>query len=285
MPTTGDIDIMYGQTVNQRPPPYSIHKKLTAASLTVLSLFLSTAPLVHAAQWSSTEIHYQRGTLDTAFTSESIDTTILTLQHASGWSYGTNFFFVDLSSTSHNEDLYGEWYSTFSLSRITGKTFALQSTGGNGIKDIGIVLALNMGADSNVKKYLPGISLNWQLPGFTLFKTMVTAYIDDTVGDAASKQDNSYMIDWAWNYPITVGDHDFSISGHMEYISGRDNSFNEHVESWLLWQPQIRYDLGKGLFNKAGSLYIGLEFQLWENKLGDKNTDERATQLLAVWAL
>ncbi len=53
------------------------------------------------------------------------DHLIYTLQHASGWKYGDNFFFIDVldarGSGFQDFDLYGEWYSNFSLGKVTGK--------------------------------------------------------------------------------------------------------------------------------------------------------------------
>ena len=51
-----------------------------------------------AAEWSNTEVHLQIGNLDVpSFAGGgSADHVIYTLQHASGWKYGDNFFFVDV---------------------------------------------------------------------------------------------------------------------------------------------------------------------------------------------
>lgn len=52
---------------------------------------------------------------------------------------------------------------------------------------------------------------------------------------------------------------------------------------WILGQPQFRYDLGNAPWNKPEQLYVGVEWQFWINKLGDKGTDENAVQALGVW--
>ena len=52
----------------------------------------------------------------------------------------------------------------------------------------------------------------------------------------------------------------------------------------LLAQPQFRYNLGKTLaFDNP--LHIGIEYQYWRNKLGDRDTDESVVQLLLVWGI
>ncbi|MBV1876947.1 MAG: hypothetical protein KUG79_04830 [Pseudomonadales bacterium] len=253
---------------------------LTVRLLFVISLLITNAASVSAAEWSTTEIHYQQGDLDNAFTAGDTKTTIFTLQHASGWQYGSNFFFIDQISTSANDDFYGELYSTFSLSRITGKAVRAGA-----LQDIGIVLGVNVSGDANVKKYLPGLSLSWKVPGFNFVDLLITAYIDASRGDRAPKEDNSFMIDLAWNYPFSIRTHKFGITGHIEYIHQRDNQFGSKVNSWILAQPQLRYDLGYALFDTADILFIGIEYQLWRNKLGNPETDENAAQALVVWRL
>ena len=232
-------------------------------------------------------MHYQYGDLDTPeFAGGGSEYThIVTLQHASGWKYGDNFFFVDFSdgdnSDFNNNDVYAEWYSNFSLGKITGKDISFGP-----ISDIGLIMGFNYGADPKVKKYLPGIRFSLNLPGFAFANLDMAPYIDDSEGvseGGAPKEDDSYWIDFNWAYPFSFGNHDFSIEGHIEYIGQRDNEFDDKVKWWILAQPQFRYDLGKALFNNPRQLYVGTEIQWWENKLGESETDELVAQALLVW--
>ena len=52
---------------------------------------------------------------------------ILTLQHASGWEFGENFFFLDkkcCEGADANRDMYLEWYPFLSLGAITGQDYS-----------------------------------------------------------------------------------------------------------------------------------------------------------------
>jgi hypothetical protein len=91
------------------------------------------------------------------------------------------------------------------------------------------------------------------------------------------------MIDINWAYPINIGSQKFSFEGPAVYIDGRDNEFGGKVHSWILAQPQFRWDVGNALLDSPDKLFIGTELQYWNNKLGDKDTDEFAAQALAVW--
>ncbi|MDP5291162.1 nucleoside-binding protein [Oceanimonas sp. CHS3-5] len=253
-----------------------------------LSLLVAMAGTqAFAADWSTTELHYQLGNLKQQPFGPSADrkstTNIYTLQHASGWKYGDNFFFVDYSDWKDDQrqrDWYGEGYFNFSLGKISGRELSFGP-----VKDVGIVLGVNAGGDSKVRKYLPGIQLALEVPGAAFFNTLITAYIDDNVGVAGGgspKESDSWMLDTAWAFPFGIGNHDFSLEGHLEYIGSRHNEFGDKVKAHVLAQPQLRYDLGKTLFNEPQRLFVGVEYQYWHNKYGSSVT-ESAVQGLAVW--
>ncbi len=255
----------------------SFKSQILAAAFALSAVFASTA-----ATWSNTELQFQHGELKNAFTDTNHSTNIVTFQHASGWEYGSNFFFFDYISTQGTDELYGELYSTFSGTSILGAEF------GGPIRDIGFVMGLNMAADVDELKYLPGIQIDWNVKGFAFLSTMITAYIDDGNPTIFGiEDDNSWMIDVAWKYPFVIGDANFSIEGHVEYIAERNFTADfgsGKQESWILAQPQIRWDAGKTLFNTENKFHLGVELQYWKNKLGTQ-TDEKAVQLLAVWQL
>lgn len=170
--------------------------------------------------------------------------------------------------------------TNFSLGKISGNKVGIGSVG-----DIRIIFGINYGADENVKKYLPGVRFLFDLPGFEFANLEVTAYIDDNAAvghGGAPAEDDSFMIDFNWAYPFSVGSQDFSIEGHIEYIGERDNELDDTIEAHLLAQPQFRWDAGKAWFETPQQLFVGIEYQYWQNKLGDKDTDESAAQLLAV---
>lgn len=243
---------------------------------------------VSGFDWSVNELQYQYGDLDTPEFAGggSANTHIITFQHASGWKFGDNFLFIDHlkdnnSDSFNNNDWYGELYTNLSLTKVTGQNFSYGM-----IKDMGLLFGVNIGYDPKVYKYLPGLRLSWDIPGFKFLNTDFTAYIDDNAGiddGGAPEESDSFMVDVNGAYPFSFGKHDFSIEGHTEYIGERTNELGFDVSDWFFSQIQFRYDLGKQIFNINNHLFIGIEWQLWINKLGDENTDENAVQALAVW--
>jgi nucleoside-specific outer membrane channel protein Tsx len=236
-------------------------------------------------KWTTTEIHYQYGNnFERAFSAENNQqASVYTLQHSNGWKYGDNFFFVDVTDAEDTgADIYSEIYSNFSLGKILDEEISFGP-----INDIGVIAGINYAKDPKVIKYLPGLRLSWNIPQFAFLNTDITAYIDDSQGvnsGGAPTESNSYMVDVNWALPFSVGRHDFSLEGHVEYIDSRSNEFGGKVKSHILGQPQLRYDLGKTLFNKAGFLFTGLEYQFWINKLGG-DKDEHVVQALVVMRL
>lgn len=260
------------------------------SKLTAIAIFcLAPLPSAHAAEWSNTEMHFLYGKLDTPEFAGGGDanTKILTLQHASGWEYGSNFFFVNFNNSGKPEfndrEMYAELYSFFSWNRIRGNEYWPGL-----VKDTGFIAGLNWSTDLRLRKYLPGVRFALNIPKFDFANLDVTAYIDDSDGVAnggVPAQDDSFMIDFNWGLPFSVGKQKFRLDGHIEYIGERDDEFGNTVSWHILAQPEFRYDLGNGLWGeaKANRLFVGMELQVWINKLGDKTTDEFAPMALVVW--
>ena len=142
-----------------------------------------------------------------------------------------------------------------------------------------LIWGFNWASDADVKKYLPGFRLALDLGGFAFANLDFTAYLDDSEGAAAGgapREGDSWMIDFNFARTFAIGDSNFSIEGHIEYIAGRDNEFGGPVEHWSLAQPQFRWSPNE-------HLSLGLEYQYWLNKLGDGATDENTVQALLVW--
>ncbi|MBH0051391.1 MULTISPECIES: nucleoside-binding protein [unclassified Pseudoalteromonas] len=251
--------------------------------ITLTSLALSSSAF--AANWSSTAVHINNGSQKNPFSKQESDTTVYSIQHASGHDYGDNFFFIDYSKDDttdgyQDSDFYGEWYSTVSLSAITGKQI-----GSGALLDVGLTGGINVAGDAKVMKYLPGVKLSWDVPGFNFFQTLVTAYIDDSEGVAkggAPIETNSWMLDVAFEYPFTIGSQKFSFKGHAEYIAEREDEFGNDVEAWILAQPILVWDMGHSLQMKENTLLLGMELQYWHNKLGTEVT-ESVPQIHVEW--
>ncbi|UOF12888.1 hypothetical protein IEQ11_14080 [Lysobacter capsici] len=255
--------------------------QLRLLSMAALGLI---APCAQALDWSSTELQWQRGRLELPYSDNaSAQTTVWTFQHANGWKYGDNFGFIDFSRGRGDLDAYGEYYGHFSLGKIRGA-----KTGWGPVKDIGLLAGVNAAEEAKVLKYLPGLRLSLDAPGFAFLNLDITAYLDDSRGvrhGGAPKEGDSWMVDLNGARAFKIGKAGFSIEGHIEYVAARRDEFGQRVPAHVLAQPQIRYDLGERLWGWPNQVFVGVEYQYWRNKLGDANTDESAIQALVVWRL
>lgn len=264
-------------------------RSLVAALVAVILFALpvraqETGAKPRGTNWAINELHFQFGRLKnpTFAGGGSSDTYTVTWQHVSRWGFLDNFWFVDARAPKGGErDIYLEAYTTASLSRLTGKSFSFGP-----IKDMGPRIAINWGAKTNIRKYLAGWRLSWDIPGFTVLNTDFYAFIDDSGGLASGgvpKQTDSWQADLNWVFPIRWGSQRFSVEGHIEYTGERRNELGDRVSRSLLGQPQFRFDLGNAMLGKPDKLFVGVELLIWINKLGDPATDESRVQALVAW--
>lgn len=242
-------------------------------------------PLSAGAQgFSRTEFQYQGGSawVDGVVSPPGFQ-HVFTLQHASAWSHGSNFFFVDMSCCDEpvsNRDIYLEWYSSFSLGALSGKDVSFGR-----VRDVMVTGGLNWGAQARIAKFAPGIRFSLDLPGFA-FANLDFNYLVDFSGGLASggapKADGIVTVDFNWARPLRIGEGSFSIEGHGEWQSPAGNEVGRQPYSVLL-QPQIRYDIGRAMGGPDNKVLVGTELQVWINKFSVDGANEFLPQLLFVF--
>ncbi len=247
----------------------------------------------HALEWSATEIEllYSENFRE-PFNNNHVTKRIVTVQHADGYRLGRNFLFVDVVKSGDQErdlgnnpesptEIYGEAYTTLSLSKLGGRALAVGP-----FKDFGLTLGINIGdKDSQLhpktRIYLAGFTLDFAVAkGF--FNVDVLGYRDRGCFDGiASCPDykTTYQITPAWSLPFTLAAMDAEFAGFIDIIGSRGAGTARQVLS----QPQLRFDIGKPLLGRKGRLYAGIEYQYWHNKFGNRGVNERHPQLLVLW--
>lgn len=251
-----------------------------------LSLFLlGSAGQVTALDWNDTEIQaLHGGGFREPVNPRNVAKDIVTIQHADGYSLGRNFLFLDLLKSDSFDrgatEAYSEAYTTLSLSKLSGHAVAAGP-----VRDFGLTAGINYGhksyPDYNVEPrvYLPGITLDFDLPGFAFFNLDLLAYIDRGSFDGRDNgcHATSYQVTPSWKLPFAIGSARFSIEGFADFIGAHGN-----CAAQILTQPQLRWDMGNQ-FGKPDHLYAGIEYQYWHNKFGVAGLRESFPQALLLW--
>lgn len=217
--------------------------------------------------WYSNNIQYLYGN---GYLLGSKTRDIITLEHADSWKYGQNYLFVDTINHRDPHDLvsaeaYGEAYSYFSASKITGKSAQFGP-----IKDVGLTLGFNAGSepsDQPFRAYLAGLSTQFDWPIFQFLQIDFLAYKNERLSGYA------FQITPSWEYPFTLAGCDFRFRGFMDFIT--ENGVGSAAT--LLAQPQLLLDVGQFVGHKNHFL-LGTEYQYWQNKFGLYGQNESLAQ-------
>ncbi len=208
---------------------------------------------------------------------------VVTFQHFSAWAYGRNLFFFDVTlpwgSDDHVQDVYGEAYSSLSLSALTGRSISAAI-----VKDVALTVGVNAGAASNGAgplALLPGVSLDLDLPGFTVSSIDLFAYVDR--GRFAGDDNGCHAVTFhsavVWQRPWRLG----ALAGTVEGL-GEFNAGHGACATQIVFRPQLRVDVGR-LLGAPHRLFLGAEYAVWISKYGIADLDEYVPRSLLVWRL
>ena len=213
-------------------------------------------------QWQDNSLTYLNG-ID--FKVDPPKQQTVTFEHASGWSFGDLFIFVDgikynteaTNGAGDGHTFYGEISPRLSLGKISGADLSFGP-----VKDVLLAATYEFGED-DVDSYLLGPAVDLNIPGFDYFQ--LNTYLRTT--DGRRDGDNVWQITPVWSYTIPVGDSDLVIDGFMDWVVDNDDSYHANLH----FNPQIKYDLGKAMKWGEKQLYVGIEYDYWKNKYGIKD--------------
>ena len=233
-------------------------------------------------QWQDNSLTYLNG-ID--FKVDPPKQQTVTFEHASGWSFGDLFIFVDgikynteaTNGAGDGHTFYGEISPRLSLGKISGADLSFGP-----IKDVLLAATYEFGED-DVESYLLGPAVDLNIPGFDYFQ--LNTYLRTT--DGRRDGDNVWQITPVWSYTIPVGDSDLVIDGFMDWVVDNDDSYHANLH----FNPQIKYDLAKAM-GWGKRFYVGVEYDYWSDKYGIDDdgfvgseilggTDQSAISLLA----
>ena len=251
-----------------------------AITLSLTTLFGIYPPLSIASDWSDTFIGYRYGTsYREPAHPQNISKNIVTVQHSSGYKYGTNFVNLDiLLSDNHDPaagggggaaEAYFVYRHNLSLSAVTGNALKYGP-----IRDIGITTGFDLNTKNDAfgprkRKLAIGPTLSFDVPGFfnvsLLYQTESNR--NGIVGTNV-RFDDTYDLNLAWGLPFALG-LPAKFKGFADYIGpkGRDG-FGADTKAETLIETALMFDVGS-VVGTEGVFSAGIGYQYWHNKFGN----------------
>ncbi|MFW3897274.1 outer membrane protein OmpK [Pseudomonas bharatica] len=185
----------------------------------------------------------------------------VTFEHASGWSFGDLFFFVDgikynteaTNGAGDGHSFYGEFSPRLSFGKISGTDLSFGP-----IKDVLLSATYEFGED-DVDTYLIGPAVDLNIPGFDYFQ--LNTYLRTPDGKRDGK--GVWQITPVWSYTVPVGNSNVVIDGFIDWVVDNDKSYHANFH----FNPQIKYDLAKAM-GWGEKFYVGVEYDYWSDKYG-----------------
>ncbi len=187
--------------------------------------------------------------------------TILTYVHSQTWSFGDNFYFLDMANLGNFENA-GNTYFEWGPRLSPGKIFGDGPISAGLIRDIYLIGELDYVKNKAVEKavFLGGLSVDLALPGFRFFKVHLFNRNDPTLTG------HTQQLTLAWNLPFTFWNNNFAFQGFFDYTGSEATSASNYQG-----QPQLLWEMNDRVF-------LGLEYLYWHNKTGRAGFNESALQ-------
>ncbi|MFC3606213.1 outer membrane protein OmpK [Stutzerimonas tarimensis] len=250
-------------------------KRLFCTSALAAGLAFCGSTLASPMLWHNNSLTYLYGQhykVDAGHIQQTV-----TFEHASGWTWGDVFTFVDYkwyngaetANRGRGRTYYGEFSPRLSLGKTTGRDMSFGP-----VKDVLIAFTYERGETSDFgvanQNYLLGPAVDLAVPGFD--RLAINTYYrkpDGVRGQAAGQ----WQITPTWAMTFPVGKSDILFDGYIDWVINDVGSPNrgDYVAKNLHINPQLKYDLGKALDWKPKTLYVGIEYDYWKNKYGIDN--------------
>jgi nucleoside-specific outer membrane channel protein Tsx len=252
------------------------------------------ATTTQAAEWSDTSVHYwYSSNFAEPAIHGGVEKSVVSLEHVSGYKYGSNFFNVDFLFSAKQDsarglnfvndsgavEAYAVYRHTLSFSKVSGSKVAFGP-----VRDVGLVLGADWNTKNNAfssKKIMPigGVKFSFDVPGFLDFAIQADKeWNENAITGTTIAFDPSLQLSLAWGLPV-FGPVAFEGFANLVTPKGKD-AFGEKTVTEILLHPKLMADVAT-LWGGKG-VQVGIGFQYWMNKFGtdsDKNKGcvERAT--------
>jgi nucleoside-specific outer membrane channel protein Tsx len=269
-------------------------KKLTLIALGLVAL---AAVPASAADWSDTSFGYRTGSkFQEPANPESMKKDIFNLTHVSGYSLGSNFFSVDMLTSSTTDPSNNalnnanfakqgahEVYVSYKHNLNLGKVFDTKIDFGP-VRGMDFSFGFDYAAKNTtfapaVYKLMAGPTFNFKVPGFLSVSALYYKEKNHNAfgGFALAKGgttdvvfDGTYQIAAAWGIPVALGPVNTSVKGFATFTGakGKDGS-GVQTKLETLFRGYWMFDISPVFGTKKGTWQIGPGVEYWDNKFGD----------------
>lgn len=235
--------------------------KITTTASCILTGAILCSPASAEQLWSSFSLTYLNGS---DYEVGDDDRQVITVEHASGHSWGDNFFFLDrLKSSNGYTENYMELSPRLSLGNLTGLDLSFGP-----VKDL--LLAGTWESGEGFDNYLGGVGVSLDVPGFRYFNANLYQVNNEN-------KDDDQQLTLTWGLPFELGSAEFLYDGFLDWSTAESDHASE-----MNFTSQLKWNAGK-LFGTKAPVYVGVEYAYWNNKFGIEGVDERNPSLLLKW--
>lgn len=224
----------------------------------VAAPFLTGAAMAGDAFFSNTELQIHAD-FERETPAGKNDIFTATVEHASEWTYGDNFFFLDIEGKPDFETdadtLYFEYAPRFSLDKMFGTKMIP-------VDFMGEMYATVQYNDSDKdyinRVWLSGVSFDFNFqPNYGYSNLSFLVRNEDT-------QDTSYQVTFVWGQPFSVAGLDLDFRGFIDYWADDDKEV-------FLTEPQLRLNLSSfvGHEHVLSKAAIGTEVEISNDFFGE----------------
>jgi nucleoside-specific outer membrane channel protein Tsx len=267
-------------------------KHLTRLSCAALVAALPLA--ASAADWSDTSIGFRTGSkFAEPFGTNDIHKNIVSLTHASGYKYGSNFFNADFlmsddkdpsafGSTNGAHEVYIVYRNTLDIEKISGTPMKFGPVRGAGVTvGFDVNAKTDVGYNSKKRMLVLGPTLMFDVPGFLNVSLLALFESNQPTGKAFTPAPVDYsvsrygykahpMLTAAWSIPI--GGLPLAFEGFANWIASKGkNEFGGDTAPETNIDMQVMYDVST-LYGGKGTFKAGIGYQYWRNKFGNPTT-------------
>lgn len=245
-----------------------------------------------AFEWSDTSIHYwygpyfrEPGVTGNDGRAADIGKNIISLTHADGYRYGTNFFNVDMlmsngadpsnNGSSGAQEFYAVYRHNLSLNAVAGKdSFAFGP-----VRDVSIAAGFDLNTKNTAfaprkRMLVLGPNFQFDVPGF-LNVALLYRYeqnYNGIVGKSVSFRSTA-MLESSWRINFQAGGIPLSFEGYGSLTGPKGNDgFGQGTKTEFLFHPKLMVDVGALAGARKQTFQVGLGWEYWHNKFGADHT-------------